>query len=177
VFPQIVGGNEPHGVGERGTARAEFEQDFPCEAPIMQVPNLIWSELVSHRADPFESGGCDERQPFWDWDIGHALTVRLSAPRLHRFAGDRIEGRWTYLIVPRRAFKWGETAGLAPRRRLSVRPAIEAKLGPSRSIPTSTPLSVRSSSQSIRSSAKGTAARKHGSSSAPLLSQGADWNP
>jgi hypothetical protein len=52
----------------------------------MQVPNLTWSELVSHRADSSESGGCNERQSFRDWDIGHALTVRRSTPRLHRFA-------------------------------------------------------------------------------------------
>jgi len=82
-----VRGNDLHGVGERGTARAEFEQDIPSEAPIMQVTNLIWSELVSHGADSFESGASNERQPFRDWGIGHALTVRLCAPRLHRFAG------------------------------------------------------------------------------------------
>jgi len=35
TLPQIVGGNEPHCVGERGTARVEFEEDLPCEAPIM----------------------------------------------------------------------------------------------------------------------------------------------
>jgi len=74
-------------VGERGTARAEFEEDVPYEAPIMQVPNLMWSELVSHGADSSESRSCNERQPFRDWDIGHALTVRLTAPRLYRFAG------------------------------------------------------------------------------------------
>jgi hypothetical protein len=74
-------------VGEWGSARAKLEQDVPCEAPIMQVPNLIWSELVSHGADLFESGGNDQRQPFRDWNIGHASTVRLPAPRLHRFAG------------------------------------------------------------------------------------------
>jgi hypothetical protein len=72
---------------KRSTTRAEFEQDVPSEAPIMQVPSLMWSELVSHGADSSESGGCNERQPFRDWDIGHGLTVRLSAPRLHRFAG------------------------------------------------------------------------------------------
>ena len=53
----------------------------------MQVANLLWSELVSHGADSSESGGCNERQSFGDWDIGHALKVRRSAPRLHRFAG------------------------------------------------------------------------------------------
>lgn len=82
-----MGGYEPHGVGERGAARAEFEQDVPCEAPIVQVPDLIWSELVSHGADSLEAGGCNECQPFWDWGIGHAVTVCLSALRLHRFAG------------------------------------------------------------------------------------------
>jgi hypothetical protein len=74
-------------VGERGIARAEFEEDVPCEALITQVLNLMWSELVSHGADPSESGGCNECQPLRDWDIGHAWTVRLSAPRLYRFAG------------------------------------------------------------------------------------------
>ena len=39
----------------------------------MQVPNLMWSELVSHGADSSESGGCNERQSFRDWDIGHAF--------------------------------------------------------------------------------------------------------
>jgi hypothetical protein len=57
--------------------------------PIMQVPNLIWSELVSHWADSLESGGCNERQPFRGWDIGHALTVRLAAPGLHPSVGGR----------------------------------------------------------------------------------------
>jgi hypothetical protein len=66
-----------------------FEQDVPCEALFMQVPNLIWSELVSYGADSFEAIGCNERQPFRDWGIGHALTVRLSAPRLHRFMGGK----------------------------------------------------------------------------------------
>jgi hypothetical protein len=47
----------------------------------MQVPNLIWGELVSHGADSFESVGCNERQPLRDCGISHALTVRLSAPR------------------------------------------------------------------------------------------------
>jgi len=56
----------------------------------MQVPNLMWSELVSYGADSSESGGCNERQPLRDWDIGHAWTVRLSAPRLYRFAGGQI---------------------------------------------------------------------------------------
>jgi hypothetical protein len=65
----------------------EFEEDVPCEASIMQVPNLMWSELVSHGADSSASGGCNERRPFRDGDIGHALTVLMLAPRLHRFAG------------------------------------------------------------------------------------------
>ena len=67
----------------------------------MQVPNLMWSQLVSHGADSSESGGCNERQPFRDWDIGHALTVRLSVPSCTGSQGDRIEGRWSYLNLPR----------------------------------------------------------------------------
>jgi hypothetical protein len=101
-----VRGNEPHGVGERGAARAEFEQDVPCEAPIAQVPNLIWRELVSHGADSFWSGGCDKRQPFRDWDFGHALTVRQWAPRLHRLAGGKNPRCWCYLKVRRMRLEW-----------------------------------------------------------------------
>jgi hypothetical protein len=44
-------------------------------SPDMQVPDLIWSELVSHVADLFESGGRFERHAFRDWDIGDASTV------------------------------------------------------------------------------------------------------
>jgi hypothetical protein len=71
----------------------------------MQVPYLIWSELVSYGADSFESVGCNERQPFRNWGISHALTVRLSAPRLHRFMGERVEGQRSYLTLPRTTLK------------------------------------------------------------------------
>jgi hypothetical protein len=46
----------------------------------MQVPYLIWSELVSYGADSFESVGCNERQPFRNWGISHALTASVGSP-------------------------------------------------------------------------------------------------
>jgi hypothetical protein len=38
----------------------------------MQVPNLIWSELVSHGADSFESGAATSANRF---GIGTSVTL------------------------------------------------------------------------------------------------------
>ena len=92
--------------------------------PIMQVPNPIWSELVSHGADLFESGGSDQRQPFRDWNIGHASTVRLSAPRLHRFGGGQNRSAMSYLNVPRLTLN-GIDRRLSVRRGFPMRPVAD----------------------------------------------------
>ena len=99
-------------MGERGTARAEFEEEVPCEALILQVLNLIWRELVSHGGQ-FVQPGLLQR----------ALTVsglghrsRLDGTPVDSAVapvrpGDTIEGQWSYLNVPRSGFGMAQTAG------------------------------------------------------------------